>query len=159
MPYALLDFSEFRQQVSYQGDLARGLIDLPYVRQFAGTTPVLYELKNLILWGLGLTLGVTSLVGLLWLCWRLWRHEMASWLVPLSWVLVYGAINCTFFTKYMRYLLPIYPLLVLMGACMLISLATLNVPTWDSVRGRIVRIGSYALIGLVLVGTLFHVWR
>ena len=156
MPYALLDFSEFMQQVSYQGDLARGLIDLPYVRQFAGTVPVVYELKNLLLWGLGLTLGVTALAGLLWLCWRIWRHEMASWLVPLSWVLVYGAINCSFYTKYMRYLLPIYPLLVLMGACMLISLVSLDTTKWQALSARVVRIGSYALIGLVLVGTLFQ---
>ena len=156
MPYALLDFNEFRQQVSYQGDLARGLIDLPYVRQFAGTTPVLYELQNLLLWGLGLTLGVVSLVGLVWLCWRLWRHEMASWMVPVSWVLVYGAVNCAFFTKYMRYLLPIYPLLVLMGACMLISLATLDTTDWSRVRARVVKVGSYTLIGLVLIGTLFQ---
>jgi YYY domain-containing protein len=156
MPYALLDFSEFREQVSYQGDLARGLIDLPYVRQFAGTTPVLYELQNLLLWGMGLTLGVISLIGMLWLCWQLWRHKMASWLVPLSWVLVYGAINCTFFTKYMRYLLPIYPLLALMGACMLISLASLSIPDWSEARARLVKVGSYTLIGLVLVGTLFQ---
>lgn len=156
MPYALLDFSEFSQQVTYQGDLARGLIDLPYVRQFAGTTPVIYELQNLLLWGLGLTLGVAALAGLIWVCWRLWRHEMASWLVPVSWVLVYGAINCTFFTKYMRYLLPIYPFLVLMGACMLISLVTLNTANWSSVNARLVKIGSSALIALVLVGTLFQ---
>ncbi len=156
MPYALLDFSEFSQQVSYQGDLARGMIDLPYVRQFAGTTPFLYELQNLVFWGMGLALGLASLAGLLWLCWRLWRHEMASWLVPLSWVLVYGGINCTFFTKYMRYLLPVYPLLVLMGACMLISLAALNTADWSVPRARIVRLGSTALIGLVLAGTLFQ---
>lgn len=37
IPYALLDWVEFSQQVSYQGDLARGLIDLPYVRQFVGS--------------------------------------------------------------------------------------------------------------------------
>src|SRR6185312_11596150 len=133
-----------------------GMIDLPYVRQFAGTTPFLYELQNLVLWGLGLTLGVVSLVGLLWLCWRLWRHEMASWLVPLSWVVVYGAINCTFFTKYMRYLLPIYPLLVLMGACMLSWLNTLPTMDWSRVRTRAVRLGAYALISLMLVGTLFQ---
>lgn len=156
MPYALLDFGEFSQQVSDQGNLARGLLDLPYVRQFAGTTPFIYELQNLVLWGMGLTLGVASLAGLLWLCWRLWRHEMASWLVPLSWVLVYGVINCTFYTKYMRYLLPLYPLLVLMGACMLISLATLDTTSWDGLRARFIRIGSYALIGLVLAGTLFQ---
>lgn len=155
MPYALLDFGEFSQQVSYQGDLARGLIDLPYVRQFVGTTPVLYELENLVMWGMGLLLGVTSLAGLLWLCWRIWRHQMASWLVPLSWVLLYGAINCTFFTKYMRYLLPIYPLLVLMGACMLIWLATLKLE-WSATRARAVKTASYVLVGLVLAGTLFQ---
>src|SRR6266436_3922140 len=37
MPYALLDLANFRQQITEQGDLARGLLDLPYVRQFAGT--------------------------------------------------------------------------------------------------------------------------
>ena len=156
MPYALLDFGEFSQQVAYQGDLARGLIDLPYVRQFAGTIPVIYELQNLVLWGLGLALGVVALAGLLWVCWRLWRHEMVSWLVPLSWVLIYAGINCTFYTKYMRYLLPIYPPLVLMGACMLISLASLNTTGWPAMRARVVKIGSYVLIGLVLACTLFQ---
>jgi hypothetical protein len=156
MPYALLDFNEFWSQVSYQGDLARGLIDLPYTRQFAGTIPVVYEVQNMVLWGMGLLLGVAALAGLLWLCWKLWRHEMASWLVPLSWVLVYGGINCTFFTKYMRYMLPVYPFLVLMGACMLISLATLDTTNWHMNWARYARIGSYVLIGLVLAGTLFQ---
>lgn len=156
MPYALLDFSEFQQQVAYQGDLARGLIDLPYVRQFAGTIPVVYQLQNLVVWGMGLVLGLASLAGLLWICWRLWRREMARWLVPLSWVLVYAGINCTFFTKYMRYLLPIYPVLALMGACLLISLASCNTIGWPVVRARAMRIATAGLIGLVLVATLFQ---
>ncbi|MGH2478650.1 MAG: hypothetical protein ACRDHW_03205, partial [Ktedonobacteraceae bacterium] len=101
-------------------------------------------------------LGLTSLAGLLWICWRLWRHEMALWLVLLSWVAVYGGINCTFFVKYMRYLLPIYPSLVLMGVCMLVALASLNTPDWGSFQARFVKIGSYSLIGLVLAGTLFQ---
>ncbi len=156
MPYAFLDLSEFVQQVSYQGNLARGLIDLPYVRQFAGTTPVLDQVQNLVLWGMGLMLGLSALAGLLWLCWRLWRHEMAIWLVLLSWVLVYGGINCSFFVKYMRYLLPIYPFLVLMGACMLVSLASLDTTSWGNIQARLVKVGSAILIGLVLAGTLFQ---
>ena len=157
MPYALLDFSEFWPQVTYQGDLARGLIDLPYIRQFAGTTPVVYEVENMVMWGMGLMLGLASLAGLLWLCWRLWRHEMATWLVLLSWVVVYGGINCSFFTKYMRYMLPLYPMLVLMGACMLIWLTSLELPvSWGTLWTRAGKIGSYVLIGLVLAGTLFQ---
>ncbi len=156
MPYALLDFSEFWQQVSYQGDLARGLIDLPYVRQFAGTTPYLYELQNMVLWGMGLALGVVALVGLLWLCWRIWQREMASWLILLSWVVVYGAINASFYTKYMRYMLPLYPFLILMGTCMLIWLTSLDLVNWGLLWRRVVKYGSYSLIGLVLLGTLFQ---
>ncbi|MGH2509258.1 MAG: glycosyltransferase family 39 protein, partial [Ktedonobacteraceae bacterium] len=156
MPYALLDLQEFVPQVSYQGDLARGLIDLPYVRQFAGTTPVLYQLQNMVLWGMGLTLGLAALAGLLWICWRLWQREMGIWLVLLAWVAVYGGINCSFFVKYMRYMLPVYPLLVLMGACMLVSLATLNTVHWRTTPARVVKVGSYVLIGLVLAGTLFQ---
>jgi 4-amino-4-deoxy-L-arabinose transferase-like glycosyltransferase len=156
MPYALLDFSEFSQQVAYQGDLARGLIDLPYVRQFAGTIPVVYQLQNLVVWGMGLWLGLAALAGLLWVCWRLWRREMAPWLVPLSWVLVYAGINCTFFTKYMRYLLPVYPPLALMGACLLIWLASGNATGWPVLRARALKIASYGLIGLVLAATLLQ---
>ncbi|HEU5381945.1 MAG TPA: DUF2298 domain-containing protein [Ktedonobacteraceae bacterium] len=156
MPYALLDVHEFTQQVAYQGDLARGLIDLPYVRQFAGTTPVVYQLQNMLLWGMGLMLGLASLAGLLWVCWRLWRHEMGTWLVLLSWIAVYGAINCSFFVKYMRYMLPLYPFLVLMGACLLISLTSLNTQNWGRLWARLVGRGSYVVIGLLLVGTLFQ---
>src|SRR5712692_3143064 len=70
MPYALLDLPEFIQQVSAQGDLARGALDLPYVRQFAGTTPYVYEAQNMLFWGMGLKLGLAALAGFLWLCWH-----------------------------------------------------------------------------------------
>ncbi len=63
MPYALLDFPNFVQQVSYQGQLARGLIDLPYVEQFAGTTPYLYELRDMLFWALALCWALPPLPG------------------------------------------------------------------------------------------------
>src|SRR3989440_7292556 len=72
-PYALLDMPNFIQQVSEQGNLARGMLDLPYVRQFAGTVPYVYEVQNMVLWGMGVLLGVTTCVGLVWWIWLLWR--------------------------------------------------------------------------------------
>jgi hypothetical protein len=122
MPYALLDMPEFIQQVSEQGNLARGALDLPYVRQFAGTTPYAYEAQNMLFWGMGLTLGLAALAGFLWLCWRVWKRDAGSWLVVLSWVVVYGAITGSFYVKFMRYMLPLYPFLALMAASVLIAL-------------------------------------
>jgi hypothetical protein len=123
-PYALLDFSNYAQQVTEQGNLARGNLDFPYVRQFVGTTPFVYQIQNMVLWGMGLTLGCTALIALIWFLLRTvrnWRTEGSGpWLIVLSWIIVYGSICGSFFVKFMRYMLPIYPLLVVLAAAGLI---------------------------------------
>ncbi|MDE3228880.1 MAG: phospholipid carrier-dependent glycosyltransferase, partial [Chloroflexota bacterium] len=48
-PYVLIDWKEFIAQVSEQTALSQGKLDYPYVRQFAGTTPYLYQLKQMFL--------------------------------------------------------------------------------------------------------------
>ena len=156
MPYAFLDLPNFVQQLTEQGDLARGLLDLPYVRQFAGTTPYVYETQNMLLWGMGLMLGLAAFVGFLWLLWRAWRRDAGSWIIVLSWVLIYGAITGSFYVKFMRYMLPLYPFLTLMAAALLLAF----IP-----RGRMVEQGfkkrgmvalPYVAILLVLAGTVFQ---
>ncbi len=185
MPYALLDFRNFVEQVSEQGNLARGLLDLPYVRQFAGTTPYVYEVQNIVLWGMGVTLGVVAFAGLAWLLWRTWKRDAGLWLVVLAWVLAYSAITGSFYVKFMRYMLPVYPLLTLMGAALLLAFvdfvgARLIAPQEgsggiteavgaDSVglarasyvsrgggRSWAAKLFPYAVIGLVLAGTMFQ---
>jgi hypothetical protein len=121
-PYALLDFNNFCHLVMQEGDIARGMFDVPYTRQFAGTIPYLYEGQNMVLWGMGVTLGCSAVAALLWFIWRALRRDAGSWLVVLSWVLVYSAIVGSFYTKYMRYLLPVYPLLTLMVAVGVLTL-------------------------------------
>src|SRR5437588_151244 len=96
----------------YHAALLRHL-NHPCLRQCAGTTPYVYELQNMVIWGMGVMLGVAALAGLLWLCWRVWKRDAGSWLVVLSWVLVYGALTGSFYAKFMRYMLPIYPFLAL----------------------------------------------
>src|SRR5579875_1567067 len=121
-PYAILDWQEYITQIVQQGALARGVLDVPYTRQFAGTIPVVYELRNMVVWGMGVTLGLAACVALLWFLWRFWRRAIpASWLVIFSWILVYGAITCSFYVKYMRYMLPLYPLLTLLAAAGLVA--------------------------------------
>lgn len=159
-PYVVLDHQNFLEQVFEQSSLARGTLDLPYVRQFTGTLPVVYELQNIVLWGMGVTLGIAALVGLLWMCWRVvWRRDAGLWLVLLAWVLVYGGINCTFFVKYMRYMLPVYPALTLLGAAAVLALvqhrwrwqSNLSVP-WQ----RLLDAAGVLLLVLVLGGTVFQ---
>ncbi|MFL5658154.1 MAG: DUF2298 domain-containing protein, partial [Ktedonobacteraceae bacterium] len=154
MPYAFLDMPNFVQQVTEQGDLVRGLLDLPYVRQFAGTVPYVYEAQNILLWGMGVTLGLAAFAGLLWFLWRAWKRDAGSWLIVLSWVLVYGAITGSFYVKYMRYMLPIYPFLALMAAALLLTF--IHRQTEQSYKKRVLAALPYVAILLVLAGTIFQ---
>jgi YYY domain-containing protein len=159
-PYAFLDWQNFVSQVSDQGSLARGMLDLPYVRQFAGTIPVVYQVQNMVLWGMGLTLGLVALAGLGWFLWRfLGQRKVDAWLVVLAWVVIYGAINCSFYVKFMRYMLPIYPLLTLMAAALPLLFIQHE---WKVAEGsrlltqKAIKIAPYVVIALMLLGTIFQ---
>ncbi len=169
-PYALLDMPNFIQQVSDQGNLARGLLDLPYVRQFAGTIPYLYEAKNMFFWGMGVFLGLAICAGFGWACFHLWRQRGSAfngWLVVLSWILTYGIITGSFYAKFMRYMLPLYPFLSLLAASVLIAFIRV---AWNSTsttvedvkpsglrrKATVLQILSVSALVLVLGGTLFQ---
>jgi YYY domain-containing protein len=160
-PYFLLDLQNYIQQVAVQGAMARGTYDLPYVRQFAGTVPYLYEAYNLIFWGMGLALGIAACFGLGWLLWRFWRRDIGTWLIVLSWVVVFTAIVGDFYVKYMRYMLPVYPFLSLVAAAWLITLfertRVLRLrPTLARVWQRVLAVAPVVAIVLVLGGTMFQ---
>jgi YYY domain-containing protein len=122
MPYALIDLKDFQASIKEQGDLAQGILDYPYTRQYAGTTPYLYELKNLLLYDLGVPLALLCFVGCVYVAWRVWRRWHDDALVLLSWVLVYFGITGSFYTKFSRYMLPIFPALCVFGALAVVAL-------------------------------------
>ncbi len=158
-PYAVLDWQDYVSQIVQQDELARGSVIVPYTIQFAGTTPFVYEVYNMVLWGMGVTLGIASFAGLLWIVWRALRRDAAAWLVPLAWTLVYGGITCTFYVKYMRYMLPVYPVLTVMGAAALfagVRWLEQRYSTSSLLTKRLAPALRPALVALVLVGTMFQ---
>jgi hypothetical protein len=158
-PYALLDRQNFILQITQQSEIVRGTLDVPYTRQFAGTIPVVYEVRNMVLWGMGITLGLAGFAGFVWLCWRTWKRDAGSWLILLSWVIVYGGITCSFYDKVMRYMLPVYPCLALFGVA---AVMTLYYHDWRFERASLRRLQPalpalrVTFVGLVLAGTMFQ---
>jgi hypothetical protein len=157
-PYALIDMGEFVRQVADQGSMARGGQDLPYVRQFAGTIPYIYELQNMVLWGMGLLLGGVACIAFCWFIWRVCRRRLNGWLVILSWVVVYGLIMGSLYVKFMRYMLPVYPLLTLMAATLLTGAVPAFSGRWTTLKPfmRGLPVLRWGMIVLVLAGTLFQ---
>ncbi|GCE09913.1 glycosyltransferase family 39 protein [Dictyobacter aurantiacus] len=156
MPYALLDWRNFLQQVIDQGNMSTGKALMPYTIQFEDTIPYLYEIQNIFLWGLGPMLALSAGGGLLWLTWRTMKMRAGCWLIMLSWILVYGGMAGGLYVKYVRYMLPLYSALIVIAAASLAAFTTIRMSRRTSTDRAHVAIPAYTLIGLVLLTTIFQ---
>jgi YYY domain-containing protein len=126
-PYAfngLFAFDQrFRDNMDYISKLVSGEITAPPDVQWTDRAPIVFPLINMVVWGLGIPLGLTA-----WLGWAFAGLEMAkkkrwlSHLLPWMWVAGYFAWQGSQWVKSMRYLLPIYPFLIMFAAVALMAL-------------------------------------
>lgn len=112
-PYALLSWPRFSADVLEQSRMVRQAGLYPYTHQYTGAPRLLYEVRELVLWGMGPLAGVAGLAGLVQ---RLRRRTPAPEWLLLAWAVPFLLINASFEIKYPRYLLPLVPLLCLWGA-------------------------------------------
>ena len=119
-PYSLLDYRAFAEGVGSQVAMASAAGSLPFTIQYIGTPPFLYQLQQTSVWGFGLPLGV-----LVWLAVPftivmavLGGRRLRADLLVLSWVIPSLLLLESFEVRFLRYMAPIVPFLVLMGSRM-----------------------------------------
>jgi YYY domain-containing protein len=98
-----------------QQKITAGQTDLPWVQQWTGRS-IAFPLYNILFWGMGLPLGLASFAGLLLAAYELVRYRRIDHLIPVTYVgatLIYHSLT---FIRFMRYFLPIYPFLILLGS-------------------------------------------
>ena len=120
-PYAFLDWGRFWGDFAEQREMVQRIRDYPFTRQYADTLPYLYQLQQMSLFGLGLPVGVMAWGGLLFAMGRGLLRRPSAELLLLAWVVPYLLIVGAFPVKFLRYLLPVTPLLLLFGAQMLVA--------------------------------------
>ncbi len=131
---------------------AGGDVDFPPALQWA-RRPLSFSGQNLVLWGLGLPLGILAWAGFLWAGWRMlkgdWQRHVLLW----GWVGFYFTWQSLAFNPTMRYQLPVYPALGIFAAWALIALFDLGKSGEAAGRGKkglqaaAVMIGALALFG------------
>ncbi len=141
----------YLQNIVSQATMVQGTRDVPFVRQYAGTIPYLYFIEMQLKWGMGLLLGIVAFVGFGWETWRgsrvvlnWWKGKRTMidqaegqesiWLgnakypfkmtefVVLSWTIPFFISTGALSVKFMRYLEPLVPFLLIYAAVMLLSL-------------------------------------
>ncbi len=101
--------------------MSAGDVDFPPALQWA-RRPLTFSLHNMVIWGMGIAWGVTAWISFIWMGWRIFRER---WYVPLpiwAWTLFNFVMQSVNFTRSMRYQLPIYPSLAIIGAWGLVEL-------------------------------------
>jgi len=91
--------------------------DVPWGHQWTNRVPFVFPWTNMVFWGLGLALGVVAWTGWGVAGWDLWRgRRRMQHLIPWAWATILFFYQGTQWVKSIRYLLPIYPVLILLGA-------------------------------------------
>jgi 4-amino-4-deoxy-L-arabinose transferase-like glycosyltransferase len=105
-------------------DESNGIGGGPPAEQWAHRLAIIFPLENMVIWGMGLPLGIAVWAGFGWAAWRFLRYG-SGWrahLIPLVWAGGYFLFMGTRWVKSIRYFLPIYPFLCLLAAWALIEL-------------------------------------
>lgn len=112
MPYALIDWPNFWEQISQQSKLYSDAYAFPYTLQYVDTYVYLYFLKNIFLWGIGPAAGCFALLGLTVVLKNLIQAKIRITIFSLMIILFcVGYFGYMGFSqvKFTRYMLPIYP--------------------------------------------------
>ncbi len=120
MPYALIDFLQFKKQILEQLKMNSDPYIFPFTLQYVGTTPYWYYIKNIALWGLGIPQGVLALISTTSLTFLLSKKKLelrnGVFFILLTFFWVYFLVVGKSAVKFMRYMLPLYPLFAIFSA-------------------------------------------
>lgn len=150
-PYAWFDSTTFLRDWQQQSQMADDAWIFPYTRQYVGTLPYLYHLEQIVKWGLGWGVGIAGIAGLftvLFLAWRKWKTTRMilnrKWLLVVGFFVVYWFMFGGFAVKFMRYMLPIYPIW-----CLLAVVGISGLTSWS--RNQMVKVGLTGVVSLISV--------
>jgi len=118
-PSALTAARALLASVAEQGAMVRTAGLVPYTSQYVGTPHLLYELRELLLWGLGPALGLAALAGAVVRLRALSRERDRRELLLWAWAVPFLLLTAAFEVRFPRYLLPLYPVLLLAAARLL----------------------------------------
>jgi len=119
-PYTFLDSSKFLESMRYESGVATGSLPVVYTFQFDHTIPYLFQIKNLF-WQIGLD-TVFCVLGFIFVLFQALKKREKKLLVFLILPLVYFLYVGSWHTKFIRYVVPIIPFLLISSAILMMKI-------------------------------------
>ena len=123
-PYAFLDIGAFIGDLVTQTNMARNAGTFPFTVQYIDTPAFIYQIQQSSIWGLGLPLGVIAWLAIPFtvVIAFMRRSTFRLDLLLLAWVVPSFLLLESFEVRFLRYVFPLMPFLILMGSRMLLWL-------------------------------------
>ena len=120
-PYALLDFRAFLGDLAAQANMANHAGLWPFTIQYVDTPPFLYQLRQSVVWGMGIPLGIVAWLSIPFTIFMAWRYPATRrWdLLLLAWVVPQFLFLESFEVRFLRYVFPLAPVLLLLAGRMM----------------------------------------
>jgi len=139
-PYTFLDWKKFMESMSYETGVATGSLPVVYTLQFDHTIPYLFQIKNLF-WQIGID-TVFCVLGFVFVLFEAIRRKNKALLIFSLFPLFYFLYVGSWHTKFIRYMVPIIPFLLIASSILLIK-----------IRSRFRVLGNL-LIGVTVFATI-----
>ena len=115
-PHNFISWQDFISSLKYESEVALGRILVFYTQQFDHSLPIFFQFFKIIPFALGF-IGVLGLIGFLKI---IFENKKDKKLVFLFYAfLIYFLPNAFIFTKWTRFLVPIFPLILIFGILVL----------------------------------------
>ncbi|MBI3913939.1 MAG: glycosyltransferase family 39 protein, partial [Chloroflexi bacterium] len=116
----------FADNMNSINDFITGKVDFPPNHQWTDRTAYVFPFENIVLWGLGLPLGLAAWAGFALAAYELVFKKRWEHLLIVLWIGITFAYTGQQFAKTIRYFLQLYPFLCLLAGYLLVKL-------WDRV--------------------------
>ncbi|MGA2911033.1 MAG: glycosyltransferase family 39 protein [Candidatus Levyibacteriota bacterium] len=119
-PFTFLDFGKFMESMVYESGVATGSLPVVYTLQFDHTIPYLFQIYNFF-WQIGLA-AIFCIFGFVFVIFEALQKRDKQLLVFLVLPLIYFLYVGSWHTKFVRYMIPIIPFLLVSAAILLMRI-------------------------------------
>jgi YYY domain-containing protein len=145
--------SRWRGNMNQVQSMVNGTMDYPPGHQWTNRAPIIFPWVNMVVWGLGIPLGIAAWVGWVWIAWEIlarkrWREHLLPWL----WATAFFIYQGTQWVKSMRYILPVYPFFILFAAYLLVNFK------FQISNFKFQKKTAFVLATVVVLGTAAWAW-
>jgi 4-amino-4-deoxy-L-arabinose transferase-like glycosyltransferase len=119
-PYTFLDWNKFMESMKYESRVATGSLPVVYTLQFDHTIPYLFQIKNFF-WQIGIG-TVFCIIGFVFVLFETIKRKNKELLIFFIFPLLYFLYVGSWHTKFIRYMVPIIPFLLIASSIFLIKI-------------------------------------